>query len=766
MANKNEAKIKFTAETEEFTQQLNAANSDMSSLRAEMRLAEAQFKNTGDGAEYQQQRMELLEASLQANHDKQEALTAKLEVAKQIYGEDSEEVQRLERSLTNARTEEQNLLSQLNDTNGGMEQQKEAADGAGGAMDDMAQVLISAGIADKIKEIGEAAVEMAGDFSEASATIVEGTGASGEALDGLNRSAKAAFGSIADADADLNSISAILAELNTRFGVTGDEAEDLTRKVSNFAQHTGTDGVGAVDSIADIMHRWGLDMEDVDGLLDDLTTANQSCQMSVDQLSGYLVNNSTQFQELGYSTEDALAMLISLSDGGANVGTVMSGLTKGVGNLSEVTDDVPGAFQDAVDAIAECGSVSEALQAQVGDTGKTVEEIFGKKAAQELATNIQNGSFSIEGWTQALQENDGALQSTTENATTMQDAMSQAANNVSLALGSTFAPAIAAVVTQVAQVITQVAQVVQDSPMLQAVVMGVAVALGILAAALAISAVIQGVTTAFGMLNTVLLANPIFLVVTAIAALVAALIYAYNNCEEFRAIVNAAFAAVRNVATNMFTSVRNTVTTAFNTISSIAHSISATLSSVWNGIRATASSVWNSIRSTASSIWNSIRSTASSVWNGIKTAITNPIQTASSTVQGIINRIKGFFPISIGRIMSNLKLPHFSISGEFSLNPPSVPHFDIDWYAKGIVFNAPTLIPTMNGVKGVGEAGPEAVSPISVLQTYVGSAVQRYAPQFDYDRMGEKVAGACAKLGISIEVDKRQLGRVVREVVG
>lgn len=766
MANKNEAKIKFTAETEEFTQQLNAANSDMSSLRAEMRLAEAQFKNTGDGAEYQQQRMDLLEASLQANHDKQEALTAKLEVAKQIYGEDSEEVQRLERSLTNARTEEQNLLSQLNDTNGGMEQQKEAADGAGGAMDDMAQVLISAGIADKIKEIGEAAVEMAGDFSEASATIVEGTGASGEALDGLNRSAKAAFGSIADADADLNSISAILAELNTRFGVTGDEAEDLTRKVSNFAQHTGTDGVGAVDSIADIMHRWGLDMEDVDGLLDDLTTANQSCQMSVDQLSGYLVNNSTQFQELGYSTEDALAMLISLSDGGANVGTVMSGLTKGVGNLSEVTDDVPGAFQDAVDAIAECGSVSEALQAQVGDTGKTVEEIFGKKAAQELATNIQNGSFSIEGWTQALQENDGALQSTTENATTMQDAMSQAANNVSLALGSTFAPAIADVVTQVAQVITQVAQVVQDSPMLQAVVMGVAVALGILAAALAISAVIQGVTTAFGMLNTVLFANPIFLVVTAIAALVAALIYAYNNCEEFRAIVNAAFAAVRNVATNVFTSVRNTVTTVFNTISSIARSISATLSSVWNGIKTTASSVWNSIRSTASSIWNSIRSTASSVWNGIKTAITNPIQAASSTVQGIINRIKGFFPISIGRIMSNIKLPHFSISGEFSLNPPKVPSFDIDWYAKGIIFNAPTLIPTMNGVKGVGEAGPEAVSPISVLQTYVGSAVQRYAPQIDYDRMGEKVAGACAKLGISIEVDKRQLGRVVREVVG
>ena len=794
---KNEAKIRFTAETSEFNQALRDANSDLSSLRAEMKLAEAQFKNTGDEAEYHKQKLELLESALQANHEKQDALTSKLEVAKQIYGEDSDEVAKLERALTYAKTEEQNLLNQVNDTNGGMDAQKEAAEGAGNAMDDVASILVSAGIADKIREIGEAAIDMAGDFSEASATIVEGTGASGEALEDLNRQAQDAFGRIADADADLNSISSILAELNTRFGLTGDAAEDMTVKIQQFAQHTGTDGTKAVDSIADIMHRWGLDMEDVDGLLDDLTTANQSCQMSIDDLTGYLTKNSTQFKELGYSTEDALALLISLSDGGADVSSVMSGLTKGVANLSSVTDDVPGAFQDAVQAISEAGSVSEALQAQVGDTGKTVEEIFGKKAAQELATNIQNGSFAVEDWTSVLQENEGALQSTAENATTMQDAWSQATNNVSLALGSTFAPAISAVVTQVAEVISMVAQVVQDSPALQAVIVGVAVALGILATALAISAIIQGVTTAFGLLNTVLLANPIFLVITAIAALVAALIFAYNNCETFRAIVDNAFTMIKNVAINVFNSVRTTITNVFNAIRSIAETIRGTLSNVWNSIRSTASSVWNGIRSTASSVWNGIKdnvinpirtaydnvtskfsdlkskiddkindikSKVESTFNSIREKMESPIETAKNTIDGIIGTIKGWFPLSLGRIIDNIELPHFSLSGSFSINPPSVPHISVDWWASGAVFNKATLIPTINGVHGVGEAGPEAVSPISVLQDYVESSVRRNVPQIDYDLMADKMAGACARMNISIDVDKRQIGRVVREV--
>ena len=758
MANKNEAKILFKAETSEFNDAIQSANSEMSTLRAEMKLNEAQFQNTGDQAEYLQEKSRLLEAQLEANSDKQEALTQKLEAAKQIYGEDSEEVAKLERQLINAKTEEEKLKAQLDDTNKGFDDQADASGKAGDAVDSMAQVLAAAGIADAVKEIAEAAMDMAQSFDEANAAIVEGTGATGDALDDLNQQAQDAFGRIANANQDLTGMAGILAELNTRFGVTGDEAEDLSVKVANFAQHTGTDGVSAVDSMANIMKRWGLDISDADGLMDDLTTANQACQLSVDQLAGYLSNNSVQFQELGYSTEDALAMLISLSDGGANVGTIMGSLTKAVSNLSSETDDVPGAFQDAIKAMEESSSVSEALQAQVGDTGKTVEEIFGKKAAQELAANVQNGNFAIDQWSEALQNNQGILEQTTDDATTMQDAWSQATNNVSLALSQTFAPAISDVVTRVAEVITQVAQVVQDSPALQAVLTGVAVALGIVAAALAISSIIQGVTAAFGMLNTVLLANPIFLVVTAIAALVAGLVYAYNNCETFRNIVNNAFSSLRNFVTNTLNALRNTVTTVWNAIkTNIVTPVQNAYSSVTSKI--------SDLHSKVSEKINDTRSKVQETFESIREKMEAPIEKAKETISGIIDKVKGFFPIQVGDLFGHFKLPHFSLSGSFSLVPPSVPHLSVDWYAKGAVFDAATIIPTLYGLKGVGEKEPEAVSPVSVLQSYVGAAVQRFVPQINYDLLAQKVAQACARMNITIDVDKRQLGRVVREVV-
>lgn len=817
MAGNNEAKIRFTAETSDFTQAIKEANSEMSTLRAEMKLNEAQFQNTGNETEYLQQKTELLQSQLEANAEKQEALTQKLEAARDIYGEDSEEVAKLERQLIYAQTEEEKLKGQLEATNQGLGDQKGAAEEAGSAVDNMAELLVSAGIASMIKDIADAAYELAGAFDDANAAIVEGTGASGEALEELNDTAHSAFSRIADADQDIVGVSDILAELNTRFGVTGKSAEDLTVSVANFAHHTGTDGTKAVDDIANVMNRWGMDIEDVDGLLDDLTTANQSCQMSVDEMTRYLSENSIQFQELGYSTEDALAMLVSLSDGGANVSSVMSGMKKAVGNLSDATDDVPGAFQDAIKAIAECDNVSEALQAQVGDTGLTVEQVFGAKAAQELAANVQNGNFNIDKWTQALKTNQGALEDTTSNATTMQDAWSQATNSVSIALGGTLAPVISDVVIAVSDVITKVAQVVQQSPILQALLMGVATALGILAGALAITSLISAVQKAFAMLNTTMLMNPIFLVVTAIAALVAGLVYAYNHCETFRAIVDKAFTVIKTVVVTVINTIKTVITTVFNTIKTIfsttwntaktivtsvwngikgavttaVNAVKNTISSVFNAIKSVAQSVWNAIKnaivspvqsakstvasvfngikSTVSSVVNGIKSTVSSAFNAIKNAMTHPIETAKSTISGIVNKIKGIFPLHIGRIFSGLSLPHISVSGgkaPFGIGGKgSLPKFSVNWHAKGVVFDAPTLIPTLNGVHGVGEAGPEAVSPVSVLQSYIGAAVQRFVPQIDYDLLGQKVAAAVAKMGITIELNDRELGRVVRGLV-
>lgn len=100
---------------------------------------------------------------------------------------------------------------------------------------------------------------------------------------------------------------------------------------------------------------------------------------------------------------------------------------------------------------------------------------------------------------------------------------------------------------------------------------------------------------------------------------------------------------------------------------------------------------------------------------------------AKDVVSGAIEKIKGFF--NFDWKLPNLKLPHFSIDGKFSINPPSVPHFSIDWYAKamdkGMILNSPTIFGmNSNGQPmGAGEAGSETVVGTNSLMDMIKSAV-------------------------------------------
>jgi phage-related protein len=112
--------------------------------------------------------------------------------------------------------------------------------------------------------------------------------------------------------------------------------------------------------------------------------------------------------------------------------------------------------------------------------------------------------------------------------------------------------------------------------------------------------------------------------------------------------------------------------------------------------------------------WEGIKTTASRTWDGIKEAITKPIEKARDAISKAWEKVKSILETKIS--IPHIKLPHFSISGSFSLDPPQVPHLDIDWYKTGGLFNRPSVI-------GVGEAGPEAVAPIDKLKAYVTEAV-------------------------------------------
>lgn len=202
-------------------------------------------------------------------------------------------------------------------------------------------------------------------------------------------------------------------------------------------------------------------------------------------------------------------------------------------------------------------------------------------------------------------------------------------------------------------------------------------------------------------------------------------------------VVQVIWNAIKSVITTVVSGISSFLSSAWNTIrsviSGVLNGILSVVTSVWNGIKTAISTVVNTIKSiistgfnavknTISSIGNGIKSTVSSVFNGIKNTISNVIDGAKNVVSNGLSAISGFFK-GVDLSLPKIKLPHFSISGSFSLNPPSIPHIGVEWYAKGGVFEKPNVI-------GVGEDGQEAVMPlekntgwISVLASKVGNII-------------------------------------------
>lgn len=215
--------------------------------------------------------------------------------------------------------------------------------------------------------------------------------------------------------------------------------------------------------------------------------------------------------------------------------------------------------------------------------------------------------------------------------------------------------------------------------------------------------------------------------------------------------VSTATSAITSVASSAWSSVSSTASSLWNTISSTVSSkisaassavssatstITSVASSAWSSVSSTASSQWESIRSTISSKLGSAKSTVSSLMSGITSTMSSGLSSALSTVSGkfssiystisskmsaardavgnAISALKSKFNFSWS--LPHLKLPHVSISGSFSINPPSVPHFGISWYKDGGILTRPTIFGAAgNNLLAGGEAGAEAVVPLATL---------------------------------------------------
>jgi len=205
-------------------------------------------------------------------------------------------------------------------------------------------------------------------------------------------------------------------------------------------------------------------------------------------------------------------------------------------------------------------------------------------------------------------------------------------------------------------------------------------------------------------------------------------------------VASSAWSSVSSTASSLWSTISSTVSSKISAASSAVSSATSTITSVassaWSSVSSAASSQWESVRSTISSKLSSAKSTVSSLMSGITSAMSSGLSSALSTVSGkfssiystisskmsaardavgnAISALKSKFNFSWS--LPHLKLPHVSISGSFSINPPSVPHFGISWYKDGGILTRPTIFGAAgNNFLAGGEAGAEAVVPLATL---------------------------------------------------
>lgn len=521
-------------------------------------------------------------------------------------------------------------------------------------------------------------------------TIVTATGASGEALDGLVASYETIATSIPE---ELGDVASAVGEVNTRFHTTGEELEGQTTLFLQFAKITGGDVVSSVDSADKVLKTFGKTSDDASGLLGMVAKAAQDTGINAQGLMDDVLANSATFKELNFSLEESVNFMALLDENGVESGVALAGLKKAVVNLTDAGMSESEALQTVIDKIKNAGSETEALT--------IAQETFGTKGAAEMATAIREGRLSLDDLSASMADYSTVVTDTYNNTMDGVDGATTAANAAKIAmstLGETISDMLAPIFQRLTQLLIDAKARFDtlDDGQKQAIV-----TIGLIVAAIGPALVIIGkVITAVGSITTgvgslvgfvggtvvplitgtvmpalsglwaLMLANPISIVIAAIAAIVAAFVLLWNKCEGFR-----------NFWINLFSSVKSTVVDAKNNVLS--------------------------------------------TFDGIKNGISSRIEGAKNSVHNAIENIKGFFNFSWS--LPHLQLPHPYISGRFSLNPPSVPSFGINWYKEGGILSGAQIFGQMGGnLLGGGEAGQEAVLPLSDFYSHLDGILSRY----------------------------------------
>ena len=466
-------------------------------------------------------------------------------------------------------------------------------------------------------------------------------------------------GKITDAGQKFAPISAAAAGLITGLGTLGYQAVTTADDLNTLSKQSGftTEEIQKMKYASDMID---VSFEDISGALRKMKPKMQE-------------SNST-FKDLGIS------------------------VTNADGSLRNATD----VFYDAVDAISKIGNETKRDQVAM--------ELFGK-GADSLAGIIDDGGKALKAYGDEAERLGLILdQETLDRINGVNDALDESKakwNAAKLELGAVVAEALAPLIGNLALVVEKLAQWMSKLTPEQARL--ILIIAGVVAAIAPLLMIIGSLITAIGTITTALagIGLPIIAVIAAIGALIAAGIWLMNHWDEVSAKAQEIW---QNIVTS-FTNLKNDVVNGWNQLkedtAAAWENMKTNISTTCDSIKTNISDKFNEAKDKVSEIWDNIKTITTDKANAMKRGLEAAFAAAKRLVEDTVRNFKELMNFEWS--LPHLKLPHITISGTFSINPPRAPHFSIAWYKKAyenpVMFTSPTVMATPGGMKGFGDGG-------------------------------------------------------------
>lgn len=518
--------------------------------------------------------------------------------------------------------------------------------------------------------LGTAAVKTAADFDSAMSKVAAVSGATGSDFDSLRDKAR-------EMGAKTKFSATEAADAMNYMAMAGWKTEDMLSGIEGvmyLAAASGEDLATTSDIVTDALTAFGLTAADSGHFADVLAAASSNANTNVSMMGETFKYCAPVAGALGFSVEDtaeAIGLMgnagIKASQAGTSMRSIMTNLTgdvklsgAAIGDVTIATTNADGSMRSLSSILADCrvafGGMTEAEKANNAEALVGKNAMSGFLALMNAAPeDIEKVSGAVNNCKDAAKNMADTMQDNLEGQLTILKSQLQ---ELAISFGDLLMPAVRSIVSGLQGMVNVlnampdgVKRVIMIVALLAAALGPVLIIIGktlsaigtIMTWAPKLAGAISAVKGAFAALRATMMANPIAIVIAAIAALVAAFIYLWNTNEEFRQFWIRLWNEIKEVAVQVWTAVSQFLVSAWNgirtVITTVMNAIRTVISTVWNGIRTIISTVLNGIRGTVNSVWNGIRNTIFSVVNGIKNTVSSAFNAMWSGIRGTISGI-------------------------------------------------------------------------------------------------------------------------------